>query len=312
MGITIQLPVQSQEEGGLAVPARRFLEMVRELPESDILLQTRKNQSLLVECGQCLFRLVGLPTEEFPQLPPFPTTGVVSCEQSVVKSMLTLTTFAISTEEARYVLNGSLLTLRDRLLTLVATDGRRLAVATTELPMPAPELRAIVPSKTLRELLRLLDVGPMDIALLTGNQILFRLGPITLISRLIEGEFPNYEKAIPPPVKEKLCVDRAALLAVVRRACLLTTPNSQAVRFELNHNRLHMFKEAAEIGEVREELAVQYTGKPLTIHFNPQYLLDVLKVLPDEEVAWELTSPEKAGVLRTKDYCYIVLPMQPT
>lgn len=313
MGMTVQLPTELHEEGGIAIPARRFLEILKELPETTLQLQVRKNQSLLIECPQCVFRLVGLPAEEFPQLPPFPETGAIQCDQVIFKSMLLLTNFAMSTEESRYVLNGALMILQGQILTVVATDGRRLATAKTALPGAATqELRAIIPSKAVRELLRILDAGPMEITLLAGNQILFRMGTLTLISRLVEGEFPNYEKVVPPPARDKVVTTRSELYAAVRRASLLTTPNSQAVRFEVNTGKLTIFKEAPDIGEVREEVAIQYTGKPLTVHFNPHYLLDVLKALPTEELAWELVSPDKPGVIRASDYLYIILPMQPT
>ena len=324
MGMTVQLAVELHEEGSIAVPARRFMEMIKELPEGPVHFQARKNQSLLIESQKCLFRLVGLPADEFPQLPPFPETGAITCDQSVFKFMLNLTNFAMSTEEARYVLNGALLNLQQHILTIVATDGRRLALATTALPATQQqEFRAIIPSKTIRELLRIVENGPMDISLLAGNQMLFRFHNLTLISRLMEGEFPNYEKVIPPPAKDKLTVNRVDLQAAVRRASLLTSTNSEGVRFDIAPEKLLIFKEAADIGEVREEVAIAYAGKPLTLHFNPHYLLDVLKVLPQEELTFELATPahggdpkevdsaSRRGVIRSSDYLCLIMPMQP-
>jgi DNA polymerase III subunit beta len=313
IGMTVHVPADVHEEGGLAVPARRLVDIVKELPEGPVQLQARKNQSLLIESAQCSFRLVGLAAEEFPQLPPFPESHVVSVNQESLKRILTLTSFAMSHEESRYVLNGVLLDAQQDTLKLVATDGRRLAMATATLSTPSvQDLRVIVPSKTVRELSRLLTTGVLDITLLAGNQILFRLGTVTLISRLVEGEFPNHEKVIPAPCTTPVRAPRQALLSAVRRAALLATTASQAVRFDITAHQLTIFKEATDIGEVRQDVAVAYEGKALTVHFNPHYLLDMLKVLPEDEVVWEVTSADKPGVVRAEQYLYIVLPMQPT
>ena len=312
VGLSCQCPATIEEEGAIAIPARRFGDVVKELPEEDVALQVKKNNTMSIQCGSSFIRMMGLPKEEFPQLPTPDDERPLTIPQTTLKEMIQLTTFAMSTEETRYTLNGTLMVLKGNQLTLVATDGRRLAAITRELAHAEPqEHRLILPAKTVHELLRLLrEEGEVAVHLLTGHQLAFVLDGVTLISRLIEGEFPNYEKVIPDEAPTKVVLDRQGFMAATRRANLLTTPASPSIRLELAKDRLTIFKESPEIGEVREELPAKYRGHDLAIHFNPHYLLDVLKVLPTDDVAFELASNKQPGVFRLPEYVYIVLPMQ--
>jgi len=312
LGLTCRCPAAVEEAGAIAIPARRFGDVMKELPNEEVTLQTKKNNTITIQCGSSFIRMMGLPKEEFPQLPTADGERKVAIPQTTLKEMIQLTTFAMSTEETRYTLNGTLMVLRGNQLTLVATDGRRLAAITRELAHTEPqERRYILPAKTVHELSRLLrDEGEASLHLLADHQLAFELDGITLISRLIEGEFPNYEKVIPGEVPTKVVLDRQGFMAATRRANLLTTPASPSIRLELAKDRLTIFKESPEIGEVREELPAKYRGHDLTINFNPHYLLDVLKALPTDDVALELASNKLPGVFRLPEYVYIVLPMQ--
>lgn len=312
IGICCELPVQGMEDGGIAVPARKFSEITKELPEGVVTLQAKKNNTLLIECGQCLFRLMGLPAEEFPRLPDIHHEQAIHLPQRQLKDMVTQTAFAMSHEETRYILNSILLSLHDTTATIVATDGRRLALAEGSLAQKTPHTKKIiVPAKTVRQLHHLLqEEGNIALVFLGENQVAFQMERVTLISRLIDGEFPNYEKVIPIESKRKVRLARALFIDAARRASLFTAPNSQAVRLDVAKNRMTLFKESPEFGEVKEELDVAYDAESLSIAFNPAYLLDALKVVKSDDIELELSGADKPGVIRQAGFLYMVLPMQ--
>ncbi len=302
------------EEGAIAVPARRLSTIIRELPDELVSIESKKNYTTTLSCGTSQFKLPGLPPEDFPIFPSFDGERRITLPQSSLRHVVQFTAFAMSMEETRFVLNGALFHLHESTATMAATDGRRLAVAhaplsgTSETP-----LRAIIPSKTIRELGRLLQGAEgTDVVVtpLKDNQLLFRFGETAIITRLIEGQFPAYEAVVPAPGTTTMTGDRQAIANAVRRANLMTTATSQAVIFELAENRLVISKETAELGSAREELPVRYHGTPMTIAFNPEFWLDVLKVLDEEDLTVELASPEKPAVIRLPDFLYLVLPMK--
>lgn len=315
VGIRYQLPLTTQPDAGaVTLPARRLTTIVRELPEEPITLEAKQNHTTILSCGTSRFRIPGLPPEDFPILPPTHQPSAFSIPQPLVKTLITQTAFAMSMEETRFVLNGTLLKTKERTLTLVATDGRRLAVATTQTNQGhTPELSLVIPAKTIRELGRLLQGDaddPVAMTLLKDNQFLFQSGAVTIITRLIEGQFPQYESVIPAPSDTTLTCSRQLLVNAVRRASLMTTATSQAVVFELTRDRLVVSKESAELGSAREELPAAYRGEPMSVAFNPEFWLDALKVLELDDVTIELTSPEKPAVIRLPELLYIVLPMK--
>ncbi len=331
MGVRYRLPSFTIEKpGAVTLPARRLTTIVRELPEELVLIEVKQNYHAVVSCGASRFRLPGLPPEDFPLLPPHDEGDALSLPQATLKTLLQYTIFAMSLEETRFILNGALLKTHAGALTLAATDGRRLAVATEKGTPPrlqsgsGKELAVVVPSKTIRELVRLLqDDGeePVSISPLKDNQLLFRFGAVTVVTRLIEGQFPPYDSVIPPPSATTVTCPRQLLADAVRRASLMTTATSQAVVFELAKDALIVSKESAELGSAREEVPAAYRGEPMTIAFNPEFWLEALKVLPQEDVAIEVTAPDKPAVIRLPahpgspgeggpDFLYIVLPMK--
>jgi DNA polymerase-3 subunit beta len=255
---------------------------------------------------------MGLAKEEFPKLPEFKDKKVIRIDQLVLKQMLSLTAFAVSFDETRYVLNGILFKISKGILTLVATDGKRLAAAERKLTLAEPEAEVgmIIPIKTIQELNRnLQDEGNLSLVI-SSNQTLFDLGSVAVVSRLIEGEFPDYKQVIPAASENKMKVQRNQFLLAIKRAALLATPDYQAVKLEVFKNKLVISKSTPDVGEFHEELAVEYQGRELVIGFNPIYLMDVLKNLDEETISLELTDAEKPGVIRISGYIYIVLPMR--
>ena len=233
-------------------------------------------------------------------------------DQAVLQAMLTLTAFSVSRDESRYVLTGTLFVTKNGWLRMVSTDGRRMAMVEREAKISGyGEQQRIVPEKVLGELNRLLGEEPTVKITLKENQISFDLGNTLLISRLIEGKFPDYEQVIPSQSPNKLAISREDFLMATRRISLWSTQESPSIRLDLRPSQLVLSKQTPDVGEAHEELVIQYGGPEFSIGFNPSYLIDVLKVLPDGPVEVELPGPDRPGVIRTKDhYLYIVLPMQ--
>ena len=253
----------------------------------------------------------GLPKEEFPKFPEFKDKEVIKIAQGIFKEMILMTSFAVSHEESRYVLNGLLMEISGDTIRMVATDGRRLAKIEKKLEMPVKkEISVIIPIKAIQELHRnLMEEG--SVSFIAGtNQVLFDVNGILIATRIIEGEFPNYNQVIPKPVSPKVGVNREVFLSAVRRANLLTTPDFQAIKFEVFVDKLVISKTTPDIGESREEIPIEYGGKEMIVGFNPQFLIDMLKNVSEESIEIELMGADKAGVIRLGDYLYLVLPMR--
>jgi len=313
IGISVIIDADVQTPGAITVPAKRFSDIIREFSEGLIVITAKKNNIVTIESENTLFKIIGLPQEEFPKLPEFQENQFITLPQSMLKKMLNMTSFSMSRDETRYILNGTLFAIREDSISLVATDGRRLSLI--KKPFETPKgltARFIVPIKTVNELIRTLKDAQEDMKMLyTQNQILFDLGETTIISRLIEGEYPNYEQVIPKEADDKLVIDREKLLLATKRASLMTTQDSLAVRLDVYKEKVVVSKSTPDIGESKEELKAQYTGGQLSIGFNPNYIIDVLKNIDTETIAVELMGTDKPGVIRLGDeYTYVVLPMQ--
>ena len=314
IGIITTIPVKTQTQGSITVPAKKFLDIIKELPDSPIVISVRKNNMMNIVCENSQFKIMGIPKDDFPKPPEFKDTNSIKLEQHLFKTMLLMTSFAMSRDETRYILNGVYVIIKKNSIQMVATDGRRLALMERNLELPKnTDKKIIIPTKTVQELQRnLKDEGELSI-IFSGNQAMFDVGDCVIISRLIEGEFPNYEQVIPGEIKDKVVIDREKFLLAAKRASLLTSQDSQAIKINLEKGKMVISKHSPDIGEAREELDIKYTGSPFSIGFNPAYLIDALKSLGEESVAFELQDPEKPGVIRTKDkYTYVVLPMQLT
>ena len=259
---------------------------------------------------------MGLLKEDFPQIPEFPTqtksTDLVKFPQKVLKEMIQLTSFAMSHDETRYVLNGILFSFKDKGLRLVATDGRRLALIEKSIPeLGNIQKDVIVPMKTIQELSRNLGEEGEVVFYFKENQLQINISAITVISRLIEGEYPNYEQVIPKKIKEEFRINTQEFLQATRRASILTNQDSQSIKINILKDKMVFTKNTPELGEAREEVEVDYKGGELAIGFNPGFLIDVLKNISEQDVKFGFTDPEKPAVIKSgEDYTYIVLPMQ--
>jgi DNA polymerase-3 subunit beta len=301
-----------KEEGGTTLPARRFFSICRELPGGSVEIEVDAKDVATIRCGPSFFKLVGLPEEEFPPLPEFEEGKVYTIDQDVFKDMLQKVGYAASTDETRYILNGALLCFKDEKLTVVATDGRRLALVEQEVEFSEDaEASLVVPTKTLNELIKTLgDEGVLRIRV-AATQIAFDFDRILIISKLIEGTYPNFQQVIPSQCEERVAIDRETILNAVRRVSLLTDDQTASIRLTFGKNKLELVTNSPEIGEARETIPVKYEGKEISIAFNPGFLMAPLRHLDSDEIFFELSDELSPGVIKTSvPFLYVLMPIR--
>jgi DNA polymerase-3 subunit beta len=311
-GIRTQAEAIVEKAGGITLPARRLLGIVRELPTTEISLEVDTKNAASIKAGASFFKINGLPEEDFPPFPKTEDAKLVKLGQKDLRDMLRKVAYAISADESRYVLNGALFSLKDNKLTIVATDGRRLALTEQEIEFPkSSEGDVILPTKAVSELQRILgDQGEVEIAI-ADNQIAFTIGDTYLISKLIEGNYPNYKQVIPNETKERVTLERELFLTSIRRVALLSSEKSNSVKLNFGKNEIIITANTPEIGEAKESLPVNYKGRELSIAFNPEYLSDPLRNLDSELVHFDLSDELSPGVIRNDTpFLYVIMPMR--
>src|SRR5437899_7789894 len=319
LDVTIACGVEAKvkKPGASTVPVKRLFGIVRELGNSEIDLDVDEKNVCSIQSGPSFYKNNGLKADEFPPAPKFQDEKKVVLPQETVKGMMKKTSFAISTDESRYVLNGIYLSLKDHKMTMVATDGRRLALVDEELDVSeASQGEFIVPAKAVNELNRLLqDKGEVELRY-AENQASFTLkdekgSSILIISKLIEGNYPNYRQVIPAEPKERVALAREEFLHALRRAEIMTSEKSNSVKMSFGKNKLEITANSPEVGEAKESLAVNYKGKEMAIAFNPKYMIDPLNALVNDEVFIELIDELSPGVLKINGpFLYVVMPMR--
>jgi DNA polymerase-3 subunit beta len=300
-----------EEAGALVVPAARLTAIVREVKDETISCSW-DDTALDVECLGSQFRVMGLPAEEFPEIPEFPDEATVTLPSALFKRMVARTAFAAAREKMRYALNGVLLSLEGSTIQLVGTDGRRLAhtKATVENPESA-EIHVIVPTKGVNQIAKVLgeEEETLDLALM-DNQLAARTARAVVVSRLVEGTYPNFDEVIPGHCEKKARVSREEFAAAIRKARLVTSKESQSVRFIFGEEGLALRSWAAEVGEARVSVPVEYEGEASEIAFNPTYLLEGLAVMDGEMVSFEFRNPTSpAKVSDGEEFTYVVMPI---
>jgi DNA polymerase III subunit beta len=315
--ITCAVEANVKKAGATTIPVKKLFSIIKELTTPEIELEVDEKNACSIRAGASFYKINGLPAEEFPPIQQFKENKKVVLPQDKVRTMLKKTSFAISTDESRYVLNGIFISLKDHKMTMVATDGRRLALVDEELDVPeASQGEFIVPTKAVNELGRLLqDKGEVEIKF-TENQAAFTLksekgSSVLIITKLVEGNYPNYRQVIPAETKERVPVIREELLQALRRAEIMTTDKSNSVKLFFTKNNLAITANSPEVGEARESLAVNYKGKDIAIAFNPHYMIEPLNALENDEVFLELIDELSPGVLKINGpFLYVVMPMR--
>jgi DNA polymerase III subunit beta len=325
VGLRSRCAASVAKSGALTLPAKKLYEIIKALPETDVRIEEDKN-GVKVAADRFDSRMQTLPREDFPTLPEASGTVSATLARDVVKQMVSKTQFAITGEDTRYFLNGALFILRPDSMSLVSTDGHRLALVTVPREKgqgtadkdlkEGEDVRVILPRKTLLELGRLLGEGDGDIKYERGeNHLFFDIGGRLLISRMIDGQFPAFERVIPKSNDKRVEFDRDRLTSAVRRVALLSNERSRAVKFQIDKGRVEIASSSPEFGEAKETLVVDYSSTPVTICFNAQYVLDFLGAVETDSVALEFKDEMSQAVMSPVgaegySYTYVIMPMR--
>ena len=302
--------------GSLTLPAKKLYEIVKALPETDVRIEEDKS-GVKVAADRFDSRMQTLPREDVPTLPEASGGSRATLPSTALKQMIAKTQFAITGEDTRYFLNGAKFVLKPQSLTLVATDGHRLALVEVDQAVGVTEESGVIlPKKTLLELGKLLSEGNDDVQFESGeNHLFFDVAGRVLISRMIDGQFPAYERVIPKGNDKTIEFDRDRLTSAVKRVALLSNERSRAVKFEIDKGKVEVTSSSSEFGEAREQLAVDFAGPALTISFNAQYVLDFLNVVETDSVSLSLKDEVSQAVMQPVgaegyDYTYVIMPMR--
>jgi DNA polymerase III subunit beta len=319
LDVTVSCGVEAKvkKQGVSTVPVKKFFGIIREMGTLEIELDVDEKNVCSIRSGASFYKIHGLSADEFPPLQKFKQDKSVVLPQKTVRSMLRKTSFAISSDESRYVLNGILINLKEHKMTMVATDGRRLAVVEEEVEICEKSYgEFIMPSKSVTELERLLqENGDVEIKY-EENQASFALKDekgtsVLVMTKLIEGNYPNYRQVIPTETKERVALSREEFLHALRRAEIMTSEKANSVKLTFSKNNLAITANSPEVGEARESLAINYNGKEMAIAFNPRYMIDPLNALTEDEVFIELTDELSPGVMKINGpFLYVIMPMR--
>jgi DNA polymerase-3 subunit beta len=321
LGIRCSCPARIKKEGSGTIPARKLLDYIRLLPEGDVNMKFLDNHWASITSGRSRTRIAGMSRESFPELPAMPEpTATIPIK--TLASMIARTSFAISMEESRFTLNGALLLLRPEGLTMVATDGHRLAyvqAAPADSGTLDKQFRALIPKKAMNELVKLADDAGEDAkATLAGddNHLFFQVGDRLLMTRKLTGNFPDYERVLPKDHPLTATLERNEIRSAIERVAQFADERSRAIRVQFTNGEVRVFSSSVETGESEESVPSRYEGPDLEIGFNAQYLLDFLRAIPQDQVAIELKDQKSAGELRPAgdgvagQYRYVVMPMR--
>lgn len=300
------------DEGATTLPVRRLFSIFRELSASDIQWETDDKHVTAIQAGTAFFKVIGIAEEEFPPLPSFAGDKAFTIDQGVFREMLRNTHYAASTDDTRYILNGVLMSFKGEKVIVVATDGRRLALLEQEVEFPkSAEVDLVVPSKTVDELIKNLGDNDAVKIQVSDTQISFEFDELLIVSKLIEGTYPNYRQVVPSQCEERVSIERESLATAVRRVALLTNDKSNSVCLTFLNNELEVTAVTPEVGEARESVPVKYDGKRISIAFNPEFILDPLRNITCDEVSLEMTDDLSPGVMKCDlPFLYVLMPIR--
>ena len=322
LGIRCKIKAEVKETGAVTLPVKRLAGIVRELPNVDVTLDATPAHQVKLTSGGSTFRIMGIGKEEFPPLPEFGEEKAYSLEQAELVTMLKSVAYAQSTDETRYILNGVYFNFKDGKLTLVATDGRRLALISKEMDVPEVTSGAIIlPAKTVGELTRLLDKGEKVKINFNERRAAFQIATdkdtsglidhVYLYSKVVEGNYPNYHQVIPKETHQRIKLERELFLQCVHRAALVCSEKANSVKIKLSSNLLELTAQSPDFGEAHESMAIGYSGPDLQVAFNPVFLMDPLRALAKDEVFFELKDEVSPGVFKTlESFVCVIMPVR--
>lgn len=330
LGICARIKASVEEEGAITLPVKRLATIVKELPNSDVKVEASPNNQVKIASGGSNFKIMGISRDEFPALPEFSDDRSFTIEQGTLASMVRSVSYAQSSDETRYMLNGVFFNFAEPdgsasgKLSLVATDGRRLAKIDHEMEVgEGMSGSLILPAKTVSELTRLLDKGETLKIAFNDRRVAFQIhtkddgdgfvGDIHLVSKVVEGNYPNYQQVIPKETHQRIKVERELFLQSIHRAALVTTDKSNQVKIQISNNLMELSASSPDFGESHEAMAIDYSGPDLQVAFNPQFLMDPLKALSKDEIFFELKDEVSPGVFKTlESFLCVIMPVRLT
>lgn len=317
VGIKTKLPVHGSQDGKVTISAKALLDIVKELPQENLEITKKDNDWVEIVCGKSRFKVVSLSASEYPALPAFEEKKYLDASIDGMKEMVDRTSFAVSTDATRYLMNGVFLEALDKnIMRMTATDGHRLAFMDRELFQQVPEFKrgVIIPRKGLTELRKFMDEGDQTIGLAFERGYIFaHLNNHYLFIRLIEGEYPDYRQVIPKSTDRVVKIGKEAFYSALKRVSLLAHEKSRGVKFSIQPELLTIFSSNPDLGEAKEELDVQYQGEPVSIGFNAKYLMECLAVTEAENVEFHFKDHLSPGIMRSEgqpNHTYVVMPMR--
>lgn len=315
IGIECFVDADIKEKGSVVLNSRMFGDIVRRMPDSEVLIEVKENNTVIIECENSHFEIKGLPSSGFPALPSIEKLNSFKISQKYIREMIRQTLFAVSVDENRPILTGSLIECKNQEISFVSIDGFRLALRRNKIKGDSSEINVVVPGKTLNEIVKILQPVEDEITIYsTQNQILFDMGKCKVVSRLLEGEYLNYRGIIPEDYETKVRVNSKEMLSSIERASLIITAEERRypVRFNID-NDVIIITSNTDVGAVREELKVEMTGNYLDIGFNPRYFIDALRAVEDEIVDIYFTTSVGPCTIRPVEdnsFAYMILPLR--
>ena len=323
LGIRCRIKADVSDTGSITLPVRKLATIVKELPVNEVFLETSDKNQAKITSGGSLFKIMGIGSEEFPPLPTFENRKVFELSQDEIVNMLKSVSYAQSTDENRYILNGVYFNFADEKLTLVATDGRRLGLTGLELEVSEENAGSLIlPAKTVAELERLMGKGEKVNIAFNDRQAAFEIGldessdsglvdHLYLVSKIVEGNYPNYRQVIPKETEHRVKIERELMLECVHRAALVTSDKSNSVKIKVSKNLLEISGQSTEYGESHESMAIAYDGPEVQVAFNPQFLMEPLKALTKDEVFFEFKDELNPGLFKTLDnFICVIMPLR--
>lgn len=315
IGVSTEVLADIEAPGAITIPAKKLVEIVRELPPAPVKLGVIGEQRITLECGRSRFKLLGLPREEFPAFPSIDFTNSWRVKSNDLQILIAHTAFAVSGEESRPILNGVLWEVRDAETRMVATNGHRLAKM--EVPYSGTMTGDfIVPPKALEQVKRLFPADE-ELEIARGeNHLAFRSPFTSVFTRLIEGPYPNYDQVIPRDNTRVAIIDRVGLQSALKRMAVIASDQTHRVKLSFNSALLKFSVTTPDLGEGQDELPVRYDGDPIDIGFNGMYLLEILRYMPTEEIRFTFREPERAAIIEPENwqqpgkYLCLVMPLR--
>ena len=314
LDISIRSSVECEivESGATTLPVKLLFNSISKAAEGEIVVEVDDKERATITAGSAKFKLTGLPEADFPRLPKDEDAYAYEIPQATLREMFRKVSYAASQDDTRRTLKGVLMSFKDSKLTMVATDGRRLALVENEIEFPKDvEKDIVLPSKAVQELQRSLNGEEIASVMIQKTQVSFKLGNITVYSKLMDDVYPNYRQVIPKETVEKITIDRQLLLDALDRASVMTMDEAHSTKLIFSEGKLTVTSAASDIGEAKDEVAIKYAGEPIEIIFNPSYVMDPLKAIDDDEITINLNNGHSPAVIKCSiPFLYVLMPLR--